>query len=223
MGIIDNLLNIRQNVPDHVKLVAVSKTKPIADILEAYKAGQTVFGENKAQEISWKQTELPSDIEWHFIGHLQRNKVKFIVPFVKLIHGVDSLRLLNEINKEASKIDSIVDCLLQFHIASEETKFGFSLSEAEDMLRKDEFKSFQNVRIVGVMGMATFTEDQSKIRKEFKILKSNFDSLKNDFFADAPYFNEISAGMSNDYIIAIDEGSTIVRIGSEIFGERNYG
>lgn len=222
MGIQENLQKILQDIPSHVQLVAVSKTKPIEEIMQAYKAGHFVFGENKAQELAQKQPQLPDDIQWHFIGHLQRNKVKYIIPFVHLIHGVDSFRLLKEINKQAAKNDRSVDCLLQFHIASEETKFGFSLPEAEEMIHSDDFKTLSNIRICGVMGMATFTDDENVIRKEFKALKSIYEQLKQNQFADSSDFKEISSGMSNDYQIAIEEGSTIIRIGSEIFGARNY-
>lgn len=222
MGIQENLKSILQSIPEGVKLVAVSKTKPNEDILKAYQFGHKIFGENKAQELISKQPQLPGDIEWHFIGHLQRNKVKYLVPFVKLIHGVDSFRLLREINKEATKEDRIIDCLLQFHIAMEETKFGLDLSEAREILGSEDYLSFNNVRIRGVMGMATFTENESQIRKEFKNLRQIFEDLKKEYFQEELHFNEISAGMSNDYQIAIDEGSTIIRVGSDIFGERNY-
>jgi pyridoxal phosphate enzyme (YggS family) len=223
MGIHTNLNEILKAIPDHVKLVAVSKTKPVEDILAVYDEGHRIFGENKAQELIQKQPTLPEDIQWHFIGHLQRNKVKYLSPFVKLIHGVDSLRLLREINKEAAKADRVIDCLFQFHIASEETKFGLDYHEAEEILESEDFKAFQHVRICGVMGMATFTEDEQKIRQEFKNLKQIFDQLKASYFPSMDYFREISAGMSNDYLIAIEEGSTIIRVGSSIFGERHYG
>ncbi|MCB2220723.1 MAG: YggS family pyridoxal phosphate-dependent enzyme [Bacteroidetes bacterium] len=223
MCIHDKLNEILNAIPGHVKLVAVSKTKPAEDILAVYREGHKIFGENKAQELIQKQPSLPDDIQWHFIGHLQRNKVKYLVPFVKLIHGVDSYRLLREINKEAAKADRVIDCLLQFHIASEETKFGLDYHEAEEILESEDFKTFQNVRVCGVMGMATFTEDEIKIRREFKNLKQIFDKLKKSYFPSHEYFREISAGMSNDYPIAIEEGSTIIRVGSLIFGERNYG
>ena len=221
MGISENVSFIKEHIPGHVKLVAVSKTKSVQEILEAYRAGQTVFGENKVQEITAKQPLLPKDLEWHFIGHLQTNKVKYIAPFVYMIHSIDSLKLLSEVNKQALKYDRIIDCLLQFHIATEETKFGLDFEEASQLLNSPEFSSLNNIRICGVMGMATFTKDEALIRKEFRNLKSIFDQLKNNFFHDQGFFKEISMGMSDDYKIAIEEGSTIVRIGSALFGERN--
>ena len=221
MDIKENLKKIKDEIPPHVKLVAVSKTKPNEDILEAYRAGQRVFGENKAQELIGKQPDLPEDIQWHFIGHLQRNKVKFLVPFVTMIESVDSFRLLRQINKEAMKVERRIDCLLQFHIASEETKFGLDITEAKDILGSEEFTKFEGVRICGVMGMATFTSDMEKVRSEFKTLKAIFDQLKASYFADNEDFKYISGGMSNDYRVAIEESCNIIRIGSEIFGERN--
>lgn len=220
MGVARNLEEIKKTIPDQVRLVAVSKTKPNEMIMEAYDAGHRTFGENKVQDLVAKQPELPDDIQWHFVGHLQTNKVKFMAPFVSLIHSVDRLKLLKEINKEAYKIHRTIDCLLQFHIADEDTKFGFSPYEAKDMLNSDEFRVLHNVRIIGVMGMATFTEDLEQVRAEFRELKGIFDFLKRDFFVDQPWFKEISMGMTNDYQIAIEEGSTLVRIGSAIFGER---
>lgn len=189
---------------------------------EAYRQGQCAFGENKVQEMVAKYEMLPKDIEWHFIGHLQTNKVKYIAPFVYLIHGVDSFKLLKSIDKEAGKINRIIPCLLQFHIAEEETKFGFSMEEATEMLSSEEFKLIENVRISGVMGMATYTENENQIRKEFSHLKTIFNQLKMAYFSDFPAFKEISMGMSGDYQIAVEEGSTMVRIGSTIFGERFY-
>ena len=221
MGISENVSFIKEQIPGYIKLVAVSKTKSVQDIYEAYRAGQTVFGENKVQEITAKQPLLPKDLEWHFIGHLQTNKVKYIAPFVNMIHSIDSLKLLSEVNKQALKYDRIIDCLLQFHIATEETKFGLNFEEASQLLNSPEFSSLHNIRICGVMGMATFTEDEALVRKEFRNLKSIFDQLKNIFFRDQGFFKEISMGMSDDYKIAIEEGSTIVRIGSALFGERN--
>ncbi len=221
MSIVDKLLETKQTIPSNVKLVAVSKTKPISDILEAYHAGQRSFGENKAQEMSEKYHLLPKDIEWHFIGHLQTNKVKYIAPFVNLIHSVDSLKLLQEINKEAEKNNRIIDCLLQFYIATEETKFGLDYNEAEELLKATMGK-LKNIRIIGVMGMGTFTENTLLIRKEFSLLNGYFKQIKQNFFNDIEYFKEISMGMTDDYRIAIEEGSTIVRIGSAIFGSRNY-
>jgi pyridoxal phosphate enzyme (YggS family) len=221
MDIKKNLEAIRSELPVNVKLIAVSKTKPVSMIQEAYNAGQKVFGENKAQEMAAKYPQLPKDIEWHFIGHMQSNKVKYIAPFVSLIHSVDSLKLLKEINKQALKNNRTIDCLLQFHIASEETKFGLNLEEAGAILTNGEFMELKNVRICGVMGMATFTSNNNVIRKEFKNLKNIFEKLKNKYFDDKKYFKEISMGMSGDYKIAVEEGSTMVRIGTKIFGERN--
>jgi hypothetical protein len=216
----ENIILLKQEIPVGVKLVAVSKTKPVGDILEAYNAGQRIFGENRAGEMLLKKDLLPDDIEWHMIGHLQTNKVKSIVSFVNLIHSVDSFRLLKTINDEALKIRRVVDCLLQFHIATEETKFGFSIDEAMEMIGSEEFSKFESVRICGVMGMATFTEDNSLVRNEFHALASHFRMLKESYFANIPGFREISMGMSDDFRTAIEEGSSMVRIGSLIFGER---
>lgn len=220
MSVAENIDLIKANLPENVQLVAVSKTKPAELLMEAYNHGQRAFGENKVQEMVWKQEELPKDIGWHFIGHLQTNKVKYIAPFVCLIHGVDSFKLLKAIDAEAKKLNRMIPCLLQFHIAEEETKFGFSMDEAIGMLNSDEFKSLENSSISGVMGMATFTDNENQIRKEFAHLKEIFEKLKSDYFAKAPDFKEISMGMSGDYLIAVEEGSTMVRIGSTIFGER---
>lgn len=222
MTIAENIDLIRSNLPVNVRLIAVSKTKPNELLMEAYNHGQRAFGENKVQEMVGKYETLPRDIEWHFIGHLQTNKVKYIAPFVHLIHGVDSFKLLKTIDKEASKIKRIIPCLLQFHIAEEETKFGLSLQEACEMLDSYDFKSLNNILVSGVMGMATFTDDEAQIRREFASLKSCFEQLKAAYFAGNETFREISMGMSGDYRIAIEEGSTMVRIGSTIFGERNY-
>ena len=222
MSIAENIDIVKANLPANVKLVAVSKTKPANLLMEAYDYGQRAFGENKVQELVWKFEELPKDIEWHFIGHLQSNKAKYLVPFVYLIHGVDSFKLLKAIDSEAKKTDRIIHCLLQFHIAEEETKFGFSLSEAEEMLNSDDFLQLRNVKLSGVMGMATYTDDENQIRKEFAHLKTIFEMLKSNYFSSEPEFKEISMGMSGDYRIAVQEGSTMVRIGSTIFGERNY-
>jgi len=219
--ILKSLKKIKSKLPKSVTLIAVSKTKPIEDILIAYETGQRVFGENKAQEMSEKQSFLPADIEWHFIGHLQSNKVKYIAPFVKLVHSVDSVKLLGEINKHAFKNARIIDCLLQFHIATEESKFGLDLREALSILESDYFKSLKNIRVVGVMGMATLTDDSDLIRKEFKYLKNSFDEIKKNYFPKDDSFSEISMGMSDDYKIAIEEGSTLIRIGSAIFGSRS--
>jgi pyridoxal phosphate enzyme (YggS family) len=218
----ENLARILQSIPPHVKVVAVSKTHPPETIREFYNQGLRVFGENKAQELINKQPQLPDDIEWHFIGHLQRNKVKYIVPFVSLIHSVDSLRLLAEINKEAGKNGRVIDFLFQFHIATEQTKFGLDLYEARDILNTEQYIAFNNIRPCGVMGMGTFTDDEAIVRDEFKQLKRIFDALKSEFFQTSDHFKEISMGMSGDYPIAIEEGSTIVRIGNAIFGERFY-
>lgn len=216
-----NLQEISASIPSSVTLVAVSKTKPQELLEEAYNAGQRHFGENRVQELEWKFEALPKDIKWHMIGHLQSKKVKKIAPFVHLIHGVDSFKLLKTINKEAEKCDRIIDCLIQFHIAEESTKFGFSIEEAEEMINSPEFFSLKNVRIIGVMGMATFTENTTLIREEFTHLHEIFNQLKRNQFRHASYFKEISMGMSGDYQIAIEEGSTMVRVGSAIFGARN--
>ncbi len=222
MTVRSNLQEIRKYIPAHVQLVCVSKVHPIESIQEAYNAGERVFGENKVQELCAKSDALPKDIQWHYIGHLQTNKIKFIVPFVSLIHGIDSIKLLHEIDKNAAKINRKVNCLLQVHIAEEETKFGFSESELIDMLQGDVWKSLSNINICGLMGMATFTDDENQVRKEFHTLKMLFDTLKSTYFANEPEFKEISMGMSDDFKIAIEEGSTMVRIGSSIFGVRNY-
>ena len=216
-----NLDKIRKELPEHVVLVAVSKTKPLEDIQEAFDAGQRIFGENKVQEMAAKWEVLPKEIEWHFIGHLQRNKVKYLAPFVSLIHGVESLRLLKEINKQALKSNRIIDVLLQFYIADEDTKFGLSEEEANDLLSSEEFKLLKNIQVRGVMGMATFTKDQEKIKGEFHKLKKIQNSLKANHFSNNDLFNVVSMGMSGDYSTAIDEGSTMIRIGSSIFGARN--
>lgn len=218
----ENLKKIRETIPLGVLLVAVSKTKPVEDLQEAYDAGQRVFGENHALEMRDKHEVLPKDIDWHFIGHLQTNKIKYIVSYVKLIHSIDTFNLLQAVNKEAIKHNRVVDCLLQFHIAEEETKFGLDMAEAEEILNSDIFKAMKNIQICGVMGMATNTDDMTQVRKEFHHLKEIFTTLKSKYFADCEWFKEISMGMSHDYPIAIEEGSTMVRVGSKIFGERNY-
>jgi PLP dependent protein len=220
MGIRESINTLKESLPSHVKLIAVSKTKTVAEINEAYQAGQRLFGENKAQELSVKYPELPKDIQWHFIGHLQTNKVKYISPFVSLIHSIDSLKLLQEVNREANKNNRIIDCLLQFYIAREETKFGLSYEEASEILVSSVFCELKNVRITGVMGMASFIEDMKAVRREFKELKKIYISLKQEFFSKDDNFREISMGMSDDYKIAIEEGSTMVRIGTTIFGGR---
>jgi PLP dependent protein len=221
MTIRENLERIRSKIPGHVTLVAVSKTKPVETIMDAYKAGQRIFGENKAQELIVKQPQLPDDIKWHFIGHLQTNKVKYLVPFVEMIESVDSLKLLKEIEKQASKINRNIKCLLQFHIAEEDTKFGLNREEASEILESQVFIAMKYVTVCGVMGMATFTDDENQVKREFCNLKNIFDNLKSRSFFNNPEFKEISMGMSGDYQIAINQGSTIVRIGSSIFGERN--
>ena len=218
----ENLNIVRATVPSNVTLIAVSKTKPVSDLQEAYDAGQRIFGENKALEMRDKHQVLPNDIQWHFIGHLQTNKIKYIAPFVTLIHAIDSLSLLEAVNKEAVKNSRVIDCLLQFHIAQEDTKFGLDIEEAKALMESDSFKDLKNINIVGVMGMATFTDDADQVRNEFKNLKNIFDTLKDNYFRDKDSFKEISMGMSDDYPIAIEEGATMVRVGSKIFGARNY-
>lgn len=215
------LENILNELPAFTRLVAVSKTKTPEQILELYHKGQRIFGENRVQELVPKYEELPGDIEWHAIGHLQTNKVKYIAPFIACIHSVDSLKILKEINKQAKKADRTIDCLLQFHIAEEDTKFGLNQEEATEMLDSPEYKKLKNVRITGVMGMATFTDDEVQVRREFRSLKNIFDQLKARFFSGDDHFREISMGMSGDYKIAVEEGSTMVRIGTLLFGERS--
>ena len=221
MSIKQNLQKIKSELPEHVILVAVSKTKPLSDILEAYNAGQHVFGENKIQEMVDKHEELPKDIEWHMIGHVQRNKVKYMAEFVSLIHGVDNFKLLNEINKQAKKHDRNIDCLLQIKIASEDSKFGMTAEEASDILQTKEFSELQNLTVKGVMGMATFTDDTNQIKEEFKYLKQVFEDLKL-LKTKNSQLQTISMGMSGDYQLAIECGSTMIRVGSSIFGARNY-
>lgn len=215
-----HLKDLKESLPDNCKLVAVSKTKPASDVMEAYKAGQRDFGENKVQELTQKAEELPKDIRWHMIGHLQRNKVKYIADFVNLIHGVDSLKLLKEINKQGRKAGRVIDCLLQMHIAEEDTKFGLDREELNEILNGEQLKELENVRIVGLMGMATFTEDLDQVRREFKSLKLLYDEIKNSDHFNVQ-LNTLSMGMSGDYEIALEEGSNMVRIGSAIFGARN--
>jgi pyridoxal phosphate enzyme (YggS family) len=216
-----NLKILRDRVPPAVKIVAVSKTKPAGDILEAYNSGQRIFGENKVQEILSKKDSLPCDIEWHMIGHLQTNKVKSIVPFIRMIQSVDSMKLLSVINTESNKLGKVMDCLLQVHIAEEETKFGFSFEELKDALQSAEYSAMQNIRICGLMGMATFTDDTEQVRKEFRNLASYFNNLKEIYFNNNLYFKDLSMGMSGDFEIGISEGSTMIRVGSLIFGGRN--
>jgi len=228
MSIATNLNQIKSQLPNHVTLVAVSKTKPVTDLMEAYNAGQRIFGENKIQEMTEKWEQMPKDIEWHMIGHVQTNKVKYMAPYVSLIHGVDSLKLLQEINKQAAKNNRVIDCLLQIYIAEEESKFGLDEQELEELLKlvQHDKDNFKNIRIVGLMGMATFTENQNQIEKEFKHLKSIFDNIASRTDAINRVYPEnidikiLSMGMSGDYQLAISCGSTMVRIGSSIFGSR---
>lgn len=217
----ENLRKIVDSLPENVQLVAVTKTKPESDIQQAYDAGHRDFGENKIQELVNKQPNLPNDIKWHMIGHLQRNKVKYIAKFVHLIHGVDSFKTLKEINKQALKHERIINCLLQIKIASEESKFGLSMAELHELVQNEELKSLENIKIIGFMGMASFTNDQDQVKKEFQQLKRLFDSLQH---CQSKNMNleTLSMGMSGDYSIAIDAGSTMIRVGSAIFGERNY-
>ena len=222
MSISENIQSIRKHIPTHVQLVCVSKFNPNESIFEAYECGERVFGESKVQELCGKYESLPKDISWHFIGHLQSNKIKYLVPFVSLIHGVDSYNLLQEIDKQAGKAGKTINCLLQIHIAREEAKFGFSAEELIRLLSGNEWKNLKNVQICGLMGMATYTENREQIRSEFKTLKSLFDKVKSDFFPESNSFSELSMGMSDDYEIAIEEGSTMIRVGSLIFGQRMY-
>ncbi len=220
MSVSKNIISFKKELPANVRLVAVSKTKPVSVLFEAYQAGQRIFGENKVQELCDKYEQLPKDIEWHFIGHLQRNKVKFIAPFVTLIHGVDSLRLLEKINEEAQKNNRLIDCLLQVHIAKEDTKFGFDETELIDLLNDSDYHKLENIRICGLMGMATYTDDNDLISREFKSLADLFNKVKSDCFFDKSHFTELSMGMSGDYQIAVEQGATLVRIGSSLFGTR---
>ena len=222
MSVLRNIQEIRNHVPANVKLVCVSKFHPESAVLEAYDAGERIFGESRVQELLDKQPNLPADIHWHFIGHLQTNKIKYIVPFVDLIHGVDSLKVLKEIDKQAENAGRVVSCLLQVHIAQEETKFGFSAGELAEMLESDEFREMKNVVISGLMGMATLTDNSSQIRQEFRKLKVLRDEIKQLYFTLNNSFTELSMGMSDDYLIAIEEGSTMIRIGTSIFGVREY-
>ncbi len=222
INIAENLEKIKNNIPPNVTVVAVSKTKPVKDIQVAYDTGHKVFGENKVQELVRKFEGLPKDIEWHFIGHLQTNKVKYIVPFVHLLHGIDSLKLLKEVNKEAFKNNKVQDCLLQVRIASEESKYGLSEIELINILSHTEFKDLKNIRVTGLMGMATFTDQEEVIRSEFRNLSILFKRIKNEYFKGEVFFKDLSMGMSGDYPLAIEEGATIIRIGSNIFGERDY-
>lgn len=221
MSIAENLNKIKSTLPEHVTLVAVSKTKPVSDLMEAYNAGQRVFGENKIQEMSEKHEQMPKDIEWHMIGHVQSNKVKYMSSFVRLIHGVDNLKLLKEINKQGKKHNRVIDCLLQIKIAEEDSKFGMSFQEALEIIESKAFSELKNIKIVGVMGMATFTDDENQIKKEFSFLKDAFDELKKLQTANCE-LQTVSMGMSGDYELAIACGSNMIRVGSSIFGSRNY-
>ncbi len=221
MSIKENLRHIKSVLPDQVTLVAVSKTKPVSELMEAYDAGQRVFGENKIQEMVAKWSEMPKDIQWHMIGHVQRNKVKYMAEFVSLIHGVDTFKLLKEIDKQAKKHNRVIDCLLQIHIAEETTKFGMDEDEVFSMLNSDEFEQLDNIQVVGLMGMATFTDAQTQVKKEFEQLSALFEKLKAHESSKCR-METLSMGMSGDYSLAIECGSTMVRIGSSIFGARNY-
>lgn len=221
MGLPEKLSEIKRHLPANVKLVVVSKGRLPAEIIEVYNEGHRIFGENKVQELVPKYQDMPKDIEWHLIGHLQTNKVKYIAPFIGMIHSVDSLKLLKTIDKEATKCNRVIPCLLQMYIAEEETKYGLFLDEAADLLSSEEFAGLKNIEIRGVMGMATFTDNTDQIRKEFRSLKTIFGLLKKKFFAESDAFSEISMGMSDDYLVAIKEGSTMVRVGSAIFGHRH--
>lgn len=221
MSIKENLHHIKSELPPHVTLVAVSKTKPVSDLMEAYHAGQRIFGENRIQEMAEKYEQMPKDIEWHMIGHVQRNKVKYMAPFVNLIHGVDNFKLLEEINKEALKNNRVINCLFQIKIASEDSKFGMTPEDACNFIQSKAFIELKNIKIVGVMGMATFTDDEEQIKNEFTLLKTIFDEFKTiESFNFKPEI--ISMGMSGDFKLAIDCGSTMIRVGSSIFGDRNY-
>ncbi len=223
MDIETNLKEVLAELPQNVRLVAVSKFHPNEAIEEAYTAGQRIFGESKVQEMTQKYETLPKDIEWHFIGHLQTNKIKYMAPYVSLIHGVDSYKLLSEINKQGAKCGRVIPCLLQMHVAQEETKFGFSFEECTEMLKQGEWKELKNISLHGLMGMASNTDNMQQVRKEFRMLHSYFEEVKNSFFTNETTFKELSMGMSHDYSIAVEEGATLVRIGSRIFGERVYG
>lgn len=222
MNIKEIINEIKSELPQSTRLVAVSKFHPAEAISEAYDGGQRIFGESKVQELEEKYKVLPKDIEWHFIGHLQTNKVKYIAPYISMIHAVDSYKLLCEINKQAQKANRVIKCLLEIHIAKEESKYGFSFESCRQMLDTEDWKGLENVSICGVMGMATFTDDDAEIRNEFKSLHDFFTELKNSYFSNDDNFREISMGMSDDYPIAIEEGSTMIRVGSKIFGVRNY-
>ena len=220
MNIQENINDLKKDIPTNVRLVAVSKFHGVNDILQAYETGHKIFGESRVQELIEKQPSLPEDIEWHFVGRLQRNKVKFIVPFIKCIHSVDSKRLLQQIERQAANVNRVIPCLLQIHIAEEDTKTGFTEEECWDFLSKGKWKEWEHIQITGLMGMATFTDDEESVRGEFKKLKDFFNKVKEHFFTDESSFKEISMGMSSDYKTAVEEGSTLIRVGSNIFGER---
>lgn len=222
MSIADNLKQVLAELPQGVRLVAVSKFHPNEAIEEAYQAGQRIFGESKVQEMTAKYETLPKDIEWHFIGHLQTNKIKYMIPYVAMIHGIDTYKLLTEVNKQAAKAGRIVNCLLQIHVAQEETKFGFSFEECTEMLEKEDWKNLSHISLQGVMGMASNTDDMEQVRREFKSLHEYFLKIKQSYFSGNDAFKHISMGMSHDYPIALEEGATLVRVGSKIFGERVY-
>jgi len=218
----NDLTTFLNSVPEDVKVVAVSKTKPIEDILAVYNTGHKIFGENRVQELISKQEMLPADIEWHLIGHLQTNKVKYIAKFVHLIHSIDSLKLLIAVNQEAKKAERVIEVLFQIYIAKEETKYGLDKEELIAILKSPEFKSLDNIKVRGLMGISTFTDNMEQVRMEFRQLKEIFDYCKSVYFKDETLFSELSMGMSGDYKLAIEEGATIIRVGSLIFGERNY-
>lgn len=222
MSIKSNLQDVLKDLPERTRLIAVSKFHPNEMIMEAYEAGQRIFGESKVQEMTQKYESLPKDIDWHFIGHLQTNKIKYMSSYVAMIHGIDTYKLLSEVNKQAAKVNRIIPCLLQIHIAREETKFGFSFEECREMLSTGEWRSLTNIQLCGVMGMATDTDSTEQIDKEFRSLTMFYKEIKEKYFANEVKFKEISMGMSHDYLQAIAEGSTLIRVGSKIFGERNY-
>jgi pyridoxal phosphate enzyme (YggS family) len=222
MGVVENLKSVKDQLLGGVTLVAVSKTKPDEMIMEAYQAGHRDFGENKVQDLAAKQARLPGEIRWHMIGHLQSNKVKYLATFVHMIHGVDSLKLLGVINREAEKYNRVIDCLFQLRIAQEETKFGLTSDDIHELVNSDLFRGMKNIRIRGLMGMATYTENRDQIRTEFQLLNRIFDEMKASVFREEEHFDQRSYGMSGDYLLAVEEGSTMVRIGSLIFGQRNY-
>lgn len=221
MAIEENLERLREALPGGVTIVAVSKTKSVEEIMEAYRSGHRDFGENKVQELAAKQEQLPGDIRWHMVGHLQSNKVRYLAPFIHMIHSVDSLKLLGVIDREAEKEGRTIDCLLQLHIAVEETKFGLSEDELFELVSSPGFAALGHVRVRGLMGMATFTENMDRVREEFRHLKRIFERMKRELFPGTPWFDQLSTGMSGDYRVAVEEGSTMVRIGSIIFGPRN--